>query len=70
MQREKLYNLGGKAYFNSVGVFQKSQNFCVTNFGHCKNKFPTRPRALFFLFYRFVTNTFVKRKQNTPKDSA
>ncbi len=40
MQREKLFNLQGKAYFNcTLFIFKKKGKFCATNFPVAKKLF-------------------------------
>ncbi len=39
MQREKLYNLQTKVYFNCIlFVFKKKAKLCVTSFRHCEKR--------------------------------
>ena len=37
MQREKLYNLDTKVYFNCILFVLKKTEFCASNFRHCEN---------------------------------
>ncbi len=55
MQREKLYNLHTKVYFNYIFfVSKKNQNSVQSIFAIVKKTFSKRTRILFFLFYLFI----------------
>ena len=71
MQREKLYNLQSKAYFNCVVfVFKKRKILCEQFLSLQKKSFFLHERGTLFLILSFITQYALVKKQNIPIDAA
>ena len=72
MQREKLYNLHNKMYFNYIvfGFIKKAKLIRPTFVIVKKIVFSTRTKdsCIFHPFYHLIN--FIKKRQNIPQDAA